>query len=1663
MELQKLQNGLGEDLQELVEDGNTTHLWEQELFEQLQEYQTQIEALTKESVPVRVATDQEPTLPADFVRRPLDEALVELYDGVVGTSDAQVDGNIQPAREKRLAELVITKIETELDYGLSRSLGGAFELAEGNFAQKDSWLRVLKAVKSAVTPQQWERFTDVFRREILSLGVNLPPEDTYYNWLHVSDGLPYVRLVNDGSILNLTQTLVEGNWKPGEEIAGYNYRLENGFHLYELQPEASLPEGLQPRIAIAAGEVLTGVVPQGFVAYEALNLIDSKLYGALPVVLPTEISSLRDQALLAALAVGEAAEFQGVEPNVAYLADAVIEHLKNAWTVDLRQTLAPIFTGVRDGTYNADVWVHVLSRVRHRSGKYNRLLTSFRSEIDSLATQVSQSALSAWQRAAAHVPGGGPIQLAQALNSEGSILEQFAQTTQIYVAQLRELAPNILAILKTPKANFPHGDRVVLLAQELWQWRDGVPEPLRTLHNAVSVALYNRFTSPRFQNIEQLSQERQDQVWAAARWYAVLNPGDSPETVQARLVEEKISVTLYNRFQATVQQYIQEKGNEAAQREALQTLAEIQETFRSRFPNSSKNHLIRQGIQEITAERQQAAIAQLEATATPIQKNIHAIWIGGAIDATKISILEAWKTTNPDYTVNLWYDSDALLGNLLRRAIHTGLDQILPLPVGFISGGAIEDLSEEERVYWQQRKKLAAPIYDQIEEFVRLNGGGDAARASLLVERYREYLIQELKLSPDVTTAELEAAVETYRQQQQQVFTDLSSNNSNNLRLRDLHTEVLPSSQNRDFYRATLRLFGGSFSVAGDIAKVEILKAEGGLYTDLDFLPGDPLGDFSQPPVITRFLPINLSPNETKHLLNQGIPLLDAGMRTAHRGGWQITWQSDILQRNYQSYLKNRENIHKLRIRNFAYRYTAIGGVIAPSVRALGGRLIGPTFDKQSLYETLSIPERFFNQTPDSFVSSWEVTREDDLGSVEVSFEHLFQKYIAEANQLKQLLNTNRSALIPKQKTELEENITELQADLASVFRPIFWVAVKELSLVNPSTGRIISPQVEQRVFQLLDDLYQDVPSSWLEFDIRQELIQSYLRNELPSDRYPVEEVLSIPNAPNLKQEFVAELAASRIALDLATPGTLTGDQTILADYLETELRTSGPVTFSRLLNLLKLSEEVIQPNESLRTKKGLVDTAGLIGYSSRATGKGWAVYAISIEVEVLIDLETANSPEELNRLRAEATQALTQRSSGLDSFLHETPEVAGYRYRYSPVGVYNRLKEHVDKDFTPPQEGGIEAKLGAIVAYLAAKDTPNATWQPFFDDVQTGLIDPQLWSRTLRGVAQGLSPEAKLAFASSLGLSNLSQLQSQPSDPVFADFFTEEFLNQVAAFKLLDAETFNRELNAGNSEEVALILKGALQEISSPALIERLDTILTGVSQQPPIAAQTLATGIAQVLKNQNIAVTDRSRLYGALGAANLATLGASQPALMAAITEFSPEGALPEVYAKLVEGLPDSWQRRAGVKEDFVEALRYLQQDPNRDLTGALERTFTDIQDNSRTGLDSFVLGIVKVYLSLGTTEQRQFVKAVGLDNLQALATNGAIDNSHVVDSIAVLKQGFIKGLFSPLNPTLVRYLFDQGVLSGEEIVPQRLFLNAADRQFLFTQAPLFCSPRV
>ncbi len=466
----------------------------------------------------------------------------------------------------------------------------------------------------------------------------------------------------------------------------------------------------------------------------------------------------------------------------------------------------------------------------------------------------------------------------------------------------------------------------------------------------------------------------------------------------------------------------------------------------------------------------------------------------------------------------------------------------------------------------------------------------------------------------------------------------------------------------------------------------------------------------------------------------------------------------------------------------------------------------------------------------------------------------------------------------------------------------------------------------------------------------------------------------------------------------------------------------------------MQRDKQVIQSNELLRTLKDAIDTEGLIGYERTATGKGLAVYSSPhLEVEILVDLSSANDGAAVNSLLTQAINHLSKPPVEVDAFLRrEAEEVAGYRYRYSAHGVYNLVAVHLEDSFTALPN--IEDTLVAALVHLALNKTPwevGTALQPLFNDVEAGLISPQLWSSTLHLVAQQLSSNSQwlLEFGSSLGLSNFSRLLWNPSsDLVLSDLFTREFFDDIAAFKLLDTETFNRELNAGNSKEIYLILLGAVTELSPTELTEHFEIIVTQVSEQPE-AAQTLASAIVLIFESEDVTVTEKSRLYGALGADNLSTLGANQPELAPAITEFlSSTGALPEVYTQLVQGLPDFLQQRAGVQEDFVEALKYLQQDPNRDLEGALEHTFTYIRENGRIGVDSFVEGILEVHQSLGTTgqgalRQQQFVQAVGLENLQELVDNGAINDAQVVESIAALEQGLLGG--SPHLPQVYNVL--------------------------------------
>ncbi|WP_192552797.1 TcdA/TcdB pore-forming domain-containing protein [Pseudomonas sp. IzPS59] len=212
--------------------------------------------------------------------------------------------------------------------------------------------------------------------------------------------------------------------------------------------------------------------------------------------------------------------------------------------------------------------------------------------------------------------------------------------------------------------------------------------------------------------------------------------------------------------------------------------------------------------------RLQYGVELMKTPATQVPKILHFVWVGGGIGDIQRDYINIWKQVlaGHDYTINLWYDSDALLAHQTNRLIVEAAKAD-----AMLQGGGD---SMSERVlgesYVARVIVLKQQMYDYINDATARGESADGARTHLLARAYGQN-------------------AEDLQQLRSRNRESVSALLDSGLRVRDLAAAETPL-QLRDIYEREMRL-RGNFAAASDIVRVEVLHPEGGIYSDVDNLP----------------------------------------------------------------------------------------------------------------------------------------------------------------------------------------------------------------------------------------------------------------------------------------------------------------------------------------------------------------------------------------------------------------------------------------------------------------------------------------------------------------------------------------------------------------------------------------------------------------------------------------------------------------------------------------------------------------------------------------------------------------------------------------------------------------------------------------------------------
>jgi len=203
-----------------------------------------------------------------------------------------------------------------------------------------------------------------------------------------------------------------------------------------------------------------------------------------------------------------------------------------------------------------------------------------------------------------------------------------------------------------------------------------------------------------------------------------------------------------------------------------------------------------------------------KSAATAVPKIMHFVWLGGGLGAIQRDYLNLWKQVlgGQGYSLNLWYDSDALLAWQTNKLI------VEAAKADAMQHGGSAKLSEAElgTLYEERAIVLKQQMFMHINAALEQGMSADEARIDLLTRAYGQ------------NAEQLEGLIEQNRR-------SLLELAGNDLQLRDLH-DLDPPLQLQSIYDRETRL-RGNLAAASDVVRAEALCNEGGRYADVDNLP----------------------------------------------------------------------------------------------------------------------------------------------------------------------------------------------------------------------------------------------------------------------------------------------------------------------------------------------------------------------------------------------------------------------------------------------------------------------------------------------------------------------------------------------------------------------------------------------------------------------------------------------------------------------------------------------------------------------------------------------------------------------------------------------------------------------------------------------------------
>ncbi|WP_039227501.1 glucosylating alpha-toxin TcnA [Clostridium novyi] len=249
----------------------------------------------------------------------------------------------------------------------------------------------------------------------------------------------------------------------------------------------------------------------------------------------------------------------------------------------------------------------------------------------------------------------------------------------------------------------------------------------------------------------------------------------------------------------------------------LSKLNELVDNYQTKYPSSGRNLALENFRDSLYSELRE--LIKNSRTSTIASKNLSFIWIGGPISDQSLEYYNMWKMFNKDYNIRLFYDKNSLLVNTLKTAIIQESSKVIieQNQSNILDGtyGHNKFYSDRMKLIYRYKRELKM-LYENMKQ----NNSVDDIIINFL-SNYFKYDIGKLNNQKENNNNKMIAIGAT-----------------------DINTENILTNKLKSYYYQEL-IQTNNLAAASDILRIAILKKYGGVYCDLDFLPGVNLSLFN--------------------------------------------------------------------------------------------------------------------------------------------------------------------------------------------------------------------------------------------------------------------------------------------------------------------------------------------------------------------------------------------------------------------------------------------------------------------------------------------------------------------------------------------------------------------------------------------------------------------------------------------------------------------------------------------------------------------------------------------------------------------------------------------------------------------------------------------------